>query len=478
MSLKEKTAAGIFWGGISNILQQALNLLFGIILARTLNAEDYGLVGMLAVFIAISGSIIDSGFVNALINKKEVSHNDYNAVFWFSCFAGLSLYFILFLLSPYIADFFGNEKLIDLSRVLFLCIIIGGLAIVHNAILLKEMRLKEKAKIEIISLLVAGTCGVCCAFSGLAYWSLVIQSVVSSFFQTILRWYYIKWRPSFSFDFMPVKRMFGFSSKILITNIFQHTSNNIISIILGRFYNERQVGLYSQGQKWMSMGHTFIGTIIQNVAQPVLVQVADDLDRQKLVFRKILRFGAFISFPLMLGLAFVGEEFILFVIGEKWLEAVPFLQIFCLWGAFAYVWTLYSSLLMSLGRSDLFLYGVVSTGVIQIIVVLIMRSFGIFPMIAAYLSIYFLTLIVWSKFVCNALKIKYIELAKDIVPFLLITVIAMFITWLITNPITSIPILLFSKILLVACLYLLILWKRDAVVLKDSVTFLRRHFNI
>lgn len=467
-SLKDKTAKGLFWGGVSNGLQLAI----GIILARVLEVEDYGLMGMLVIFISISSAIMDSGFTNALINRKNAGHTDYNSVFWFSTFGGIILYLLLFFAAPLISDFYGNEKLTDLSRLLFLCILVGGPGIVHNAILLKEMRIKEKAKIDTISLAVAGIIGVFAALSGFSYWALAIQSVTYSFLLTALRWYFIKWRPTFDFHPAPIKEMIGFSSKIFITTVFQHVSNNLFSVILGRFYHEKEVGNYSQGQKWMTMGQSLIGGAVQNIAQPVLAQVAEERERQKYVFRKILRFGAFISFPLMFGLAFIGNEFIIITIGEKWVDAIPFLQLFCMWGAFSYIWTLYVNLLIAHGKSDYYLYGMILTTVAQLLVVLLIYPYGIYAMVVAYLSIYFIALLGWNYSVRKLIGLKYVELIKDISPFLIVTVLSLFAVWLITKTISNLYLLLVVKILFVGGLYVLIMWKSNAVVFKESVDFL------
>lgn len=476
-SLKEKTAKGLFWGGISNGLQQVLNLVIGIVLARILDAADYGMTGMLVIFIAISSTIMDCGFVNALINKKDITHKDYNSVFWFSTLAGIILYLLLYAFAPLISTFYGNPELTELSRFLFLCILIGGFGIVHNAILLKELKLKEKAKIDIISLTIAGGIGVIAAFSGLSYWALAIQSVIYSFLLVILRWYFIKWRPSFNFDFSPIRNMIGLSSRIFITNIFQYSSYNLFSVIFGRFYNEEQVGYYSQGQKWMSMGQSFIGGAIQSVAQPVLVQITEDPKRQKHVFRKILRFGAFVSFPLMFGLAFVGKEFIVIAVGEKWLEAIPFLQLFCIWGGFSYIWTLYSNLLISHEKSNLYMYGMILTTIIQLLVVLCMYPYGIFSMVIAYLSVYFVMLFICHYYVRKIIELKYIEVLKDILPFLIITIVSLAVAWIITRNISNIYLLFLSKICITAISYTLIMWKSNAVVFKESITFLLKRKN-
>ena len=210
---------------------------------------------------------------------------------------------------------------------------------------------KERAKIDIVSLICSGFIGVTLALNGFAYYGLAVQTITYIGIGSLLKFIYAPWKPTFQIDLHPLKLMFGFSSKLILTNIFTQISNNIFSVVLGKFYNPQQLGFYSQGQKWMGMGHQLIGGMINGVAQPVLVQVMDDKERQVLVFRKMVRFGAFVSFPAMLGLAFVAKEFVLILLGEKWLDSVPFLQLFCLWGAMGYLSQLYVNLLMAHSRS-------------------------------------------------------------------------------------------------------------------------------
>ena len=309
-SLKEKTAKGLFWGGVSNGVQQLLNLLFGLVLARILNAEDYGMVGMLAIFSAIAGTIQESGFTSALTNQKEIRHEDYNAVFWFSVLTGVAFYILLFLGAPLIAAFYGKEELIGLSRILFLGFVLGGIGIAPNAYLFKTLMVKERAKIDVFSLICSGIVGVTLALNGFAYYGLAIQTTTYIGVGSLLKLFYSPWEPSLSFSWKPLKAMFGFSSKLILTNIFTQVNNNIFSVVIGKFYTPTQLGFYSQGQKWMGMGNMLIGGMITGVAQPVLVEVKDDAEREARVFRKMVRFGAFVSFPAMLGLAFVAPEFI------------------------------------------------------------------------------------------------------------------------------------------------------------------------
>lgn len=473
-TLKEKTAKGLFWGGVSNGVQQVLNLVFGLVLARILNASDYGMVGMLAIFSAIASTIQESGFTAALTNQKEIRHEDYNAVFWFSTLTGVFFYLVLFFCAPLIAHFYDKPELIGLSRVVFLGFLFGGLGIASNAYLFKTLMVKERAKIDIISLVCSGIVGVTLALNGFAYYGLAIQTTTYVGVGSLLKLFYAPWKPTFQLNFNPLKSMFGFSSKLILTNIFTQISNNIFSVVLGKFYSPQQLGFYSQGQKWMTMGHQLIGGMINGVAQPVLVEVGDNRERQVQVFRKMIRFGAFISFPAMLGLAFVAKEFILILLGDKWLDSVPFLQLFCIWGAMGYVSQLYVNLLMIYSRSDVYFFGMVLIGGIQILIIWILYPFGIFNMVAGYVGIYFLSLFFWHYYASKEIPIKLISIGKDIMPYLVISIFVFLLVQYILRSISDIYIILIMKIFLSSLFYVLILYLLKSTVLKEILFYIKK----
>lgn len=473
-TLKEKTAKGLFWGGLSNGVQQLLGMCFGIVLARILDAEDYGLVGMLAVFSGIAGTIINSGFTVALTNKKKILHSDYNAVFWFTVIVGLICYLVLFLLAPMIAEFYHHPELIWLSRVLFLGFFFSGCASVSYTVLFKQLMVKQQAQIDISAMALSGTVGVVLAIKGYAYWALALQSLTYAISGAVLRFIFAPWKPTFEFNFAPLKGILGFSSKMFLTNIFQQINVNVFSILLGRFYNANQVGYYSQGNKWMTMGYGLVTGMVLSVAQPVFAQVTDDTERETMILRKMLRFGAFVSFPLLLGLAFIAKEFIIITVGEKWLASVPFLQLFCLWGAFGYIWFLYTNLLIAHGKSDIYLKGVVGTAIIQLSVVALCFPLGIYTMVCAYIFVFLISIIWWHTRVSKILNLKFVLVLKDISPYLLFVLFSFFVAWVLCLYISNIYLLLFSKILITGVVYFAVLWVADSKILKESLNFVLR----
>jgi O-antigen/teichoic acid export membrane protein len=471
-TLKQKTTKGLFWGGISSGIQQLLGVVFGICLARLLTPDDYGLVGMLSIFMGIATIIINSGFSVALTNKQNVSHEDYNAVFWFTFFAGIILYTILFFSAPLIARYFNRPELTHLSRVIFIIFFLGGLNIVPYTVMFKKLMIKQQAIIDIIAMSIALATGLFLAVKGFAYWALAIQNLIHVFLSTGLRLIIAPWKPTLTFRFSPLKPMFSFSVKLFLASIFSQITSNIFSFLFGKFYNGTQVGYYSQGQKWMVIGNQFIGGMIAHVTQPVLVQVNEDQARQMGILRKLIRFGAFISFPLMLGLAFVGKEFILITIGEKWLPAVPFLQLFCVWGSVGFLWTLYTNLIFTKGNSNLYMYGTVITGVLQLAMVFALFSLGIFPMIVGYIFAHFVGLAIWQFCVYRLTGLRLKDVLKDIFPYLSTTLGCFFIAWLLTKNSVNLYGLIFSKIAISGLLYLFIMRISNSVIFKECTDFL------
>ena len=476
-TLKQKTATGLFWGGVSNGAQQLIGVVFGIWLARILNPDDYGIYGMLAIFTAIASIIVESGFSIALTNKKDASHKDYNAVFWFTFFVGLFLYIVLFFAAPLIAKFYKEPALVNFSRFLFLSFFFSGIGTASYTILFKQMMVKQQAIINTVSLLTSMSIGVILAIKGFAYWALGIQFVIFLSLASFLRIIIAPWKPTLKIHFAPVKEMFSFTFKMVITNIFVQINNNILSLITGKLFGKEILGIYSQGQKWAVIGSQFFSGMINSIAQPVLVQVNDDKERQVSVLRKMIRFGAFISFPVMLGLALIAKEFISITVGaEKWLPSVPFLHLFCIWNAFTYLLHLFTNVVYTHGKSDIYMKITILTGVAQLIAVLCFYPLGLFWMVVAFIGISFAALLLWQRYVYQLIGLKLRDVLKDISPYLGITVICLLIAWIATIKIQNIYLLLSGKVAISAFLYIFVMKISRSVIFKESMEFLMSFF--
>jgi O-antigen/teichoic acid export membrane protein len=473
-SLKQKTAKGLLWGALNNGTTQVLNLVLGIFLARLLTPSDYGIVGVLTIFSAIAAMLQSSGLGTALINIKKPTDNDYNAVFWFNILVSLSLYTILFCCAPFIADFFHQPCLVNVSRVLFLSLPISALSISSGTYLIKNMMNREIAIIGISSIFLSGITGIILAYNDFSYWSLVGQQLVLVTSLTIGRFIFVSWRPLLKIDFTPVKRMFSFCINILGTNIILVINTHILTFIFGRILPINTVGYYSQANKWNNMARGTITDTVGQIAQTVFVSVSDEREREIRVFRKMLRFTAFLSFPAMLGFAMVSNEFILLTIGEKWRESIILLQILCMGGAFMPLSSLYHNLIISSGRSDLYMWCNIGQMVIQLILVLLFYSKGIIAIVIAYTILTILWLGVWQIQATRLAGIRLLDVLKDIVPFLVVSLLVMTITYISTANITNLVLLLGARILMAVVLYAGMMKLLRAKVMEECIDFIRK----
>ncbi len=475
--LKERTEQSLFWSLLNNGTLQLLNILFGVVLARLLTPGDYGIVGVLAIFTLIAGNLQSSGFTQALINMKPPKAEDYNSVFWFNVIAGSTLYCILWFCAPLIADFFHQPVLIDVSRFVFLTVPISSLGISYAAYMNKNMMNREVAIINFIALTCSGSTGIVLAFKGWAYWSLAWQQVIYITVLNIGRYYYVKWRPSFHIDFGPVKRMFGFAVNILFTNIINTLSGQILTFIFGRYFPISQVGNFTQANKWNTQANTFVSGTMGQVVQPVMVTVDGDRERQKRVFRKMLRFTAFISFPVMLGLALVAREFVMVVLGNKWLDCIPLLQVLCVAGAFMPFYTDYQNLAIGCKRSDLYLWCNVGQIVLQIGIILLcyyLFSQSIIVVVTVYSIFMIAWLAAWQAVAKHLISLKWAEAILDVAPFFVITAAVFAITHLATLWIESNVLLLIAKVVLGAALYIAVMKLARVKIFAECWDFLRK----
>lgn len=473
-NLKEKTAKGIAWGAVNNGTTQIMNLLIGIILARKLSEADYGIVALITIFTTLAGCIQSAGFSQALANLKPPTFRDYNAVCWFNIIAGFSIYIILFLCAPLIAYFFEQPILTDVSRLAFLAIPLSALGIVPNAKLWIELRNRELAIASIAALALSGTVGIWLAFHRYGYWSLVWQQLIFIGTSTLIKFLITRWTPKLPVDFTPIKQMFGFSSKLLLTNLLTVASQNVQTFIFGKLFHINILGLFSQANKWNFMGHSFISNTMAQVAQPVLSQAVDDEERQQRMFRKMLRFSSLISFPLMFGLALVAHEFIIVTIGMKWEPSVILLQLLCIGGAFMPLHTLYQNLIISRGRSDIYLWLVALQIALQIGITLTLSPFGITAMVIAFSALNILFVACWHIALQRIFPLSVMDALKDITPFMTVAVVVMLFTYYITEPISQLWILLLTRIGIAAICYIIIMRLLNVAILKECLQFIRK----
>lgn len=474
-SLKQKTAKGLLWGGISNGGQQLLNALFGIFLARLLSPADYGMVGMLTIFSLIAVSLQESGFISALNRKKDARQEDYNAVFWFNVMCSTTVYIVLFFLSPLIAAWFRQPVLVPLARLMFLSFVISSFATPPRAWLFRNLRVKQTAIITMVALVASGVTGVTLAWNGFAYWGIAWQNITYCLFITIGSWMAAEWRPTFHLDFRPLRGMIGFSSKLLATNIFTHINNNLFSLFFGRLYGERMVGYYNQANKWTGMGYNTLTGMVWSVTQPLFARLSyDDPQRMREVFRKMLRFTCFLSFPSLFGLGLIAPEFITIAITDKWLPSAQLMQLLCVGGAFMPVASLYSNFLISQGKSNVFMYNTMAQCLVQMLCMVALYPYGVEAMVVAYVVVNILWVFAWHFFVRRTMTLTLVESLRDMFPFMVLSLLAMAAAWGASLLVEGhVALSLLVKVVVAAVTYLALMWMFGAAILKECFAYLR-----
>ena len=474
-TLKEKTAQGLLWGGLNSGIQQLVGLAFGIVLGRLLSPSDYGMMAMISIFSLVATALQDSGFRTALTNIEHPKHEDYNSVFWFNIIMASSLYVILFLAAPLIGEYYHTPRVVPLCRYAFLSIVIASFGTAQSAYLFKHLRAKQQAEAGALAVILSSLTGVGMAFAGMAYWSLATQGLVYVGINTLLQWHFSPWRPSIhGITFAPVRRMFRFSCKILATTIMTHVNNNVLNILLGHYFTPRDTGNYNQAYQWNTKCYSLVQSMVAQVAQPVLVSLNGEEGRQKDVFRKMMRFTAFITFPLLFGFGLVAKEFIVTAIGEKWLASAQLIQILCLSGAAMPLSTLFSNMIISKGRSGTFFWCTFTLGLVQIATMIMIWPLGIRTMVIAYTLLNTSWLLVWLFFVRRLIGYGYWMFFCDVMPFALAAAGVMGVAYVATMPLSNLIALLISRFIIAVVLYYAVMKLARVKILAECERFVKR----
>ncbi|WP_337807288.1 lipopolysaccharide biosynthesis protein [Prevotella sp.] len=474
-TLKEKTAQGLLWGGLNSGIQQLVGLAFGIILGRLLSPSDYGMMAMISIFSLVATALQDSGFRTALTNIEHPKDEDYNSVFWFNIIMASSLYLILFFAAPLIGDYYHTPRVVPLCRYAFLSIVIASFGTAQSAYLFKHLRAKQQAEAGALAVILSSLTGVGMAFAGMAYWSLATQGLVYVGINTLLQWHFSPWRPSIhGITFAPVRRMFRFSCKILATTIMTHVNNNVLNILLGHYFTPRDTGNYNQAYQWNTKCYSLVQSMVAQVAQPVLVSLNGEEGRQKDVFRKMMRFTAFITFPLLFGFGLVAKEFIVIAIGEKWLASAQLIQILCISGATMPLSTLFSNMIISKGRSGTFFWCTFTLGLVQIATMVLIWPMGIRSMVIAYTILNTSWLLVWLFFVRRLIGYGYWMFFCDVMPFALAAAGVMGVAYIATMPLSNLIALLISRFIIAVVLYYVVMKIARVKILAECERFVKR----
>lgn len=354
-SIRHQVASGMIWTAIERFGSQIVQFIISIILARLLLPDDYGLIGMLAIFMAISQTFLDSGFANALIQKKDRNDTDYSTVFYFNLVVALLLYGILFLCAPIIADFYNQPQLTEITRVYSLSLVVNALSIVQTAKLSIDLDFKLQAKASIISIIISGTIGIGLAYNGFGVWSLVCQGLFSAGIRTLILWICGSWKPLAVFSKASFRSLFSFGSKLLGSSLINTIYQNLSTIIIGKAFQTTELGYFTRANQFARLPSDSATAIIIKVAYPILSRLQDNDQSLVNAYTQLLRPPVFLLYPVLFLLAVMANPLIECFIGAKWLPCVPLLRILCfgqLWSPLTHI---NLNLLYVKGRSDLVL---------------------------------------------------------------------------------------------------------------------------
>lgn len=421
-TLKKQTIKGVLWSSIERFSVQGIQFILGIVLARILLPSDYGLIGTIAIFLSISQSLIDSGFSQALIQKKDTSENDYNTVFYFNLLASIGVYGILFFLAEPIADFFNEPILENIIKVVGLNIIFSALSIVQIAKLSKDLNFKLQTKATLTSVIISGSVGIYLAYKGWGVWSLVTQGLLRSCINTILLFILTRWKPKIIFSIKSFKELFSFGSNLLLSGLLNAIFNNIYLIIIGKFYNVKELGYYTRANQFQQLPSETITVILQRVTFPVLSSIQDQKKKIEIYYKKFIHFSAFIIFPLLIGLAVVASPLITIVLTDKWIQAVPFLQLLCFVGILYPIHAINLNILKVKGRTDLFLKLEIYKKLLIVITVLITFSFGVKALIIGQIICSIISLYLNTYYTGQLINYNFFSQIKDLIPVLLASI--------------------------------------------------------
>lgn len=430
-SLKQKTISGLLWSFIDNFSKLGLTFVIGIILARLLDPREFGLIGMITIFIALSQSLVDSGFTQALIRKKDCTQADYSTVFYFNLFIGIILYTVLFFSAGAISRFFDEPQLLLIVQVVGLSIIVNAFTIVQRARLTKAINFKLQTKISIIASLSSGIIGIMMAYSGYGVWSLVFKTLLGFTITSFLLWIWNKWKPSFEFSRNSFKEMFSFGYKLLISGLIDTAYQNIYLLVIGKYFSAAELGFYTRADQFSNLPSKNITSVIQRVSYPVLAEIQHDIPRLKTAYQKIIKSTMLITFVSMIILAAVAKPLVLTLVGEKWLPSVIYLQLLSFGGMLYPLHAVNLNMLNVQGRSDLFLRLEIIKKILAIPVIVVGVLLGIKAMIVGMIIISMIAFFLNSYYSGQHIGYSSMQQLKDILPSFILAIFIGSITHLI-----------------------------------------------
>jgi len=417
-NLKEKTIKGFKWNLFDNVGRSGGQFAIGVILTRLLSPSDFGLVGMLTIFIVVGNSLTNSGFGQALIQKKEATKVDFSTVFYFNVFAGTIIYLIFYFSSPLIAKFYREPQLILLTKIICLIILIDALGAIHKTYLEKNLNFKVPSIVGVLSVFISGVIGIFMAYNNFGVWSLVLYTVSRSSIATMLLWWLSKWRPLFVFKIKSLKGLFAYGSKILVAGLINSIFQNIYFLIIGRFFNAETLGYYTRANQFSDLPTRTITSVVQRVTFPVFSIIQNDHQQLISGYTKAIRLLTASVLPLMALIYITCAPLIKIVFGDQWLPVAPYLKIMCLYVWINVIIIINNQIIAVKGRSDYYLQVQVIGKILIVISIFLTFKNGIIAMIYGHMVATILTYFISNYYLNKVIPIRIQHQFKHMSPFI------------------------------------------------------------
>lgn len=413
-SLRKKVFSGLLWRFGERFLAQGISLVVSIILARLLTPDDYGAIAMVEIFVVISNVFVDGGFNNALVQKKDSDLLDFTTVFKFSFVLSIGIYLLLFLLSPLIAAFYGIPVLSPVLRVLSIQVIISSLKSVQVAYVQKNMMFKKFFWATLGGTIGSAFVGIYMAYNGFGIWALVGQHLFNTIVDTIVLWFTVKWRPTGGFSTKALSKLFSFGWKILVWSLFMQIFDNIRSFVIGKKYSSADLAYYTRGKAWPNLVVSNVNATMSSVLFPALAQYQDDKSRLKTLMRRSNSIALYGICPILFGLMALAQPLVSFVLTDKWLPSVPFLQIACVYMAFFPIQTVHLEAVKAIGRGDVLLKMDAVIKVLQIVLLIITMQISVEAIAISSIVVTIISTLIYGYSSQKYIGYKYLEQLRDV----------------------------------------------------------------
>lgn len=422
--LKYKAVSGITWSFLHRFGIIFISFVSNLLLARLLEPNDFGYVGMLMVFIAVSESLVNSGFDSALIQKKSPTLLDYSTVFYFNLLVSIVLYLVIFICADIISSFYKLSHLSGMLKLLGIVIIINSFSIVQNNQFQKKMNFNKLAIVDIISASISTFVGIILALKGYGVWSLIIKTLVGSSCRTLLFWILSNWRPIKAFSFISLRELFSFGGLIFLADMGETIVNQLISLIIGKRYSSEKLGYFNQAQNLQRIPETTIPFVIARVFFPLFSSIQDDMEKIRNIFRRSQKALTFINFPVMILMVLIAKEIIIILYTEKWLGAVGYFQLLCVGGMLYSLNVGIITLLKSLGKGKIFLWVSIMKRLTSLILIILGSFFGIYGIVAGWVIGIYAAFLINAYYIGKIIRYRLAKQIKDVLPIYFISYIS------------------------------------------------------